>query len=495
MMTEKPKISVAESAKFGIPEALAIFASAEASMAERRSALSILIGEKFLPKQADDPGVTAGRTHLLRLTQQAEAPQEQLQAIAECVRLCQVVKRWAADVVTDLQPAFTQELPPMNGLTEADDRLNLARACSVMSAAWLPAWLARAIAEEETGEKPRAELLAALLSRSASLSEAMQWLLTAFVTLEPLTESPGDTVARRLTRTLVVWREALRESELDGGQGLGVGLHELLALPLSNVGKPQVEKVQLDLCQEALLAVHDSVRTRISLAADPDVYKVVSYCKRLCGGRSWPKTLEKTVQRLVGDVSEALLLLGRQGQRDQALLMQLQVLTNTTDQARRVAQRLAEQHPELPEPVRDWLIYGRIRQIVTASASAEDAANSNADETLGLSLYAARQLRKVRDSLSAPLKEMLDIYEPTLLPATQDLLDRVQALVVLVNQAASLRRLELYGTPGEEVEVSPKFFDVIGKVPRQRMTVRQPAVVRLKSDQTVGEVVVRGLVE
>jgi hypothetical protein len=64
-----------------------------------------------------------------------------------------------------------------------------------------------------------------------------------------------------------------------------------------------------------------------------------------------------------------------------------------------------------------------------------------------------------------------------------------------VEQAAGLRGLELYGTPGEEIEMSTKFFTIVGGAPRQRMLVKQPAIVRKRTDGGVGDVVTKGLVE
>ncbi|WP_265299061.1 hypothetical protein [Verminephrobacter eiseniae] len=80
-------------------------------------------------------------------------------------------------------------------------------------------------------------------------------------------------------------------------------------------------------------------------------------------------------------------------------------------------------------------------------------------------------------------------------PAARDLLNRVQALAVQVEQAASLRALDLYGIPGEEIEMSPKFFTIVGSSPRQRMLVKQPAIVRKRPDGSVGDVVAKGIVE
>jgi len=477
-------------------ESLSAFANAATPPAERRAALTALITAKVLPKQADDPAVTDGRAHLLAQVFALDAaPEHRLLSIAECIRLGQVVKRWAPEIAEQLRPAFAEELPSMQLLNEADDRLNLARACALMSSAWLPAYLARAIAEEETGEKARGEVVAALLARSPDLATALRQLASAFQALRPNTEEPGETVARRLARTLVTLRNSLLEVELDAGDEPGKALHELLALPLSTLGKPQNEKVQIDLVREALLTVHDIVRTRISVVADPQMYSVVAYCRRLLGSTSWPKDLTSPLERLITDVSEALILLGRQGQCDQTLLGQLDVLCSHPERARALARDLAKKHPELPEDVRDWLERGRVRATRQASESAIEAAASNADESIGLALQAARRARAMRDNLHDPLLANLEIYEPTMAPAARDLLDRVQTLAVQVEQAASLRALDLYGIPGEEIEMSPKFFTAVGGAPKQRMLVKQPAIVRKRHDGSVGDVVAKGIVE
>lgn len=483
------------SASLSVDQALALFAAPEAEVEERRDALTALIGAKVIPKQADDPRALQGRDMLIAQATGAPDPAAQLLAIAESIRLGQVVKRWAADIRRLLEPAFARELPAMSLLSEADDRLNLARACAQMSAAWLTDYLARSIAEEETGEKARGELLAALLARVTTLADAARRLAAAFRQLRPETESPGDTVARRLTRTLAALRSALMESELEAGEGLGKALHEMVALPISAVGRPQEDKVQIELSREALLTVHDILRTRISVIADPDMYRVVVYCRKFFGGGAWPTGLKKPLDRLTADVTEALLLLGRQGQCDQALLGQLDTLCNFPERARVVARKLAAAHPELPEQVRDWLEHGRIRVLQQASEVAAETAAGNADESVGLVLQVARQASELADSLRKPLLSSLELYEPNLAPAASELLDRVKVLGVQAEQAAGLRRLDLYGTSGEEIEMSTKYFDLVGGAPRQKMIVRQPAVVRRRPDGSIGDVVTKGLVE
>lgn len=477
-------------------DALQVFANATTPAVERRAALSALITAKVLPKEADALEVAQGRAHLLAQVFALDAePHHRLLAIAESIRLGQVVKRWAPEIAEQLRPAFSQPLPAAHLLEEADDRLNLARACALMAADWLPAYVAQAIAEEETGEKARAELMATLLAQPLHLARALRHLVEAFQALRPTTEAPGDTVAKRLTRTLNALRSTLVEVELEAGNEPGQALYEMLALPLSELGKPQSEKVQVDLTREALLTVHDMVRTRISVVADPQMYSVVAYCRRFFGRAAWPVDVKAPLERLITDVCEALILLGRQGQCDHTLLAQLDVLCGSSERARGLARNLAVKHPELPENVRDWLEHGRIRVLHQASETAIEAAAGNADESIGLALQAARRARVTRDNLYGPLLANLDIYEPTMAPAARELLDRVQTLAVQVEQAAILRALDLYGAPGEEIEMSPKFFTVMGGTPRQRMVVKQPAIVRKRPDGSVGDVVARGIVE
>lgn len=476
-------------------QALTEFADASTTPEARRAALTALITSKFLPKYAGNDLVITGRRLLLERARSEYEPTHRLLAIAESIRLTQVVKRWAAETLEQLRTHIESELPEVQLLIEADDRLNLARACAQIEAPWMAEYLSRAIAAEETGEKARAEMLLGVFAQSGSLSEVMRRLSDSFALLRPVTEAPGDTLARRLTRTLSALRDALLESELEAGDGLGDVLHELIARPLSAVGKPQDERVRIDLSREMLLTVHDIVRTRISVAADASIYSVVSYCRKLCGGASWPDELKKPLERLITDVSEAIILLGKQGLRDQALLAQFEVLTNFPERARALARVLVSRHPELPEDVRDWLEHGRVRPSRQASESAIEAAASNADQSIGLALQLARQVRSLRDSLSDPLLSNLQIYDPVLSPVAQELLDGVRSLTVQVEQAATLRGLDLYGTPGSEVEVSTKFFNVVGVQPRQTMVVKQAAIVRKRSDGSVGDVVTKGLVE
>lgn len=476
-------------------DALAIFSAGHASPEERSDALTTLISAKVLPKQAESDQIRVGRELLLLQASEAVEPGYRLLGIAESVRLAQVVKRWSVELTAQLTPVFRTELPAPSLLSNADDRLNLARACNLIQVDWLPTYMARAIAEEDAGEKARAEWLAALFARVESLTDGFRLLAQAFSALRPATEVPGDTIGRRLSRTLVLLRDVILESEAPAGEDLGPAVHDLVSAPFAEAGRPQDEKVKVDLSREVLLTIHDLVRTRISVVADAEMYLSAAYCRKLCGESTWPKELRKPLDKLITDVSEAIVLLGRQGQCHQSLLDQLDVLCDHPERARYVSKELAAKHAELPEDVRDWLIKGRRRVLRAASEAAVESAASNADESIGLALQAARLLHKTSVGLQAPLSATLDIYEPMLAPVAGELFDRLRALTVQLEQAAKLRGISLLGDVGSEIEPSTKYFATVGVGHRPRMKVVQPAVIRLRPDGTPGDVVIKGLVD
>jgi hypothetical protein len=470
------------------------FARAQ-SPESRQIALTALISGKFLPKFADTPEILDGKRLTLSDAVNQETPRLRLLAIAEIMRLGQVVKRWQPEIMAGLEPAFASELPPMSLLDEADDRLNLARALSVLQRDWLADYLATSIVEEEQGEKARTELMAAFLVRCDSLAAAVLKLAERFKTLRPSTDAPANTVARRLTRTLGALRACLTELDIEAGTDIGAALNAVVEGAFSASGRPDDEKAKIELVRETLLALHDIVRTRFSVVADASTYQVVTLCKRLWRSSSWPDELAGALSKLITDVSEALILLGRQGRRDQSLLDQLDVLCKYPERARAISKALAARHIELDESVRKWLSRDPDTDSTLSSHAAKEMAAGNADASIGLALQTMREARAMATGLNEPLLSGLEIYEPNLAGATRALLETVNASAVEMEQVARLRGVGLYGNRGEEVDVAPKFFEVVGATPRSRMMVKQPAIVRIRENGDIRDVILKGLVE
>lgn len=481
--------------KLSPEEYLAQFARPYTSPEDRKAALTALITAKMLPKQADHPAIFSGRQHLLEACRACSEPVTQLISIAELIRLGQVVKRWMPEISKSLQPVLESEIPPLQLLSDADDRLNVARALSQSTSGWIPGYLSRSISEEDTGEKARSELMSALMDHQRTIEEALRLLASDFQRLRVSTETPGDTMARRLARTLVVFRAALADSELDAGEELGKALYGFIALPLSSSGRPQDDKARLDLATQVILTVHDIVRSRISVAADPDIYRVVGYCRQLFETKSWPEGLRKDLDRLVTDVCEALVLLGLQGQCNTTLLEQLEILANHRERARSISRNLSAKHPQLSEDVRYWLENWKKAPGRSISDSLAEQLLGNSDASVGLALQASRSVKASGALLSERLFSNLETFEPSLMPATNSLFNQIKVLAVQIEQLATLRNLDLLGSVGEEIDYMPKFFESLGQATKSRVTVKQPAVVKKRDDQTIGDVVLKGIVE
>jgi len=464
---------------------------------ERQRAFTELVALKALPRQAEDPRFVQGLEYWRAMLTRPEVSEEiRLLAVAELVRAAQSVKvkKWAAWVGKALTPAFEQPLPPCKLLKEADERLNVARACAASPAAWLPAYLAQSVAEEDTGEKARAEFLRALLSRADSLVAAFGLLTDAFLTIRFDTEAPGDSMAKRLVRTLAALRPALLASLVEAGAGAGKQFDDWLRAAMRASGKPKEETTQIDLTREVALTLHDLVRTRFSMATEPETFAVLKQCRAFFSGISWPDDLRETMELLVQDVSEALLILGRQDVPQQALLEQLELVCGIKERAKAVATQLADKHAELPERIRDWLRRGRLVASRSTSEVLQSSLLEANDTAVGLALIESRKLVTAEETLQRIIGTV-EIYDPSLTRPANNYAQQVRDTTAALQEVANRRGISLMGSVGEEVEFSAKFFDPLRAITGPRVLVRRPAIVRATGQQGGLEVVMKGLVE
>lgn len=462
---------------------------------ERQKALSSLMTLKAVPKHADDPRFELGleRWSLL-ISDKAASDEHRLLAIAELIRAGQMVKKLQARIRHAIEPTFASPIPSCSLLKDADDRLNVARACSMMNADWLPIYLAQAIAEEEAGEKARAELMAALMQRVSSVSQALGLMAESFLTVRSETESPGESMAKRLTRTLAAFRSQLLTSLVEAGDDVGKRLDGMIRDALRNSGRPQEEKTQLELTREIVLTLHDLVRTRFSVSTEAETFSALKLCRSFFTGTSWPRDLSNTMELLIQDVSEALVLLGRQDVPNQGLLDQLELVCGVKERARYVANSIADKHTELSERIRDWLKRGRLVNKIAVSDTLETSMLEAVDSSIGLALIEARLL-KGQDDLIQRIAGTLEIYDPSLSSSARSYESKVNSTTSAIIEVAKRRGLELIGSIGDEIDFSPKYFDSLGAVAGRCVIVRRPAIVRSTSQGMPAEVVLKGIVE
>lgn len=462
---------------------------------DRQKALSSLMTLKAVPKHADDPRFELGLARWsLLISDKAASDEHRLLAIAELIRAGQMVKKLQTRIRHTIEPTFASPIPSCSLLKDADDRLNVARACSMMKADWLPIYLAQAIADEEAGEKARAEFMAALMQRVTSVSHALGLMAESFLTVRSETESPGESMAKRLTRTLAAFRSQLLASLVEAGDDVGKRLDRMIRDALRNSGRPKEEKTQLELTREIVLTLHDLVRTRFSVSTEAETFSALKFCRSFFTGTSWPTDLKNAMELLIQDVSEALVMLGRQDVPNQGLLDQLELVCGVKERARYVANSIAVKHTELPERIRDWLRRGRLVNRISSSGTLETTMLEAIDASIGLALIEA-SLLKGQDDLVQRIVSTLEIYDPLVASSARAYEGKVKAATSAFAEVAKRRGIELLGTVGGEIDFSPKYFDSLGAVAGRRVIVRRSAIVRSTSQGMPAEVVLKGMVE
>jgi hypothetical protein len=462
---------------------------------ERVRALSELMTIKAIPKRADDARFGTGLDRWVELANHSDAaPRDRLLAIAELIRATQQLrKQRQPELIKKIQPAFQSMLPPLALLEDAEARLNVARACSAVDAPWLQAYRAVTIANE-TALKPRAEMMEGIVTRAASIADVLDLLMPAFAGIQPETENPADSLAKRLTRTLEVFRTTVLASLLEAGPDVGKRLDAFIRSTLTSTGRPKDEDVQVDLTREVALTLHDLVRSRFSLATEPQTFQALQYCRAFFQGISWPKEVQRETGLLVQDVSEALVMLGRMGVPNQDLLNRLELTCGIKERARAVAAQIADKHTEIDESIRAWLRTGRKVNTIAASDVLQESLLTTVDEALGLALVEARTF-KASSEAEQRLTSSLEIFDPALVGLFKGIVTQSLAMHTAIEDLAKRRGLELVGGIGDEIEFSPKYFDALGALHGTRATVRRPAIVRSSSHGAVGTVVKKGLVE
>jgi hypothetical protein len=462
---------------------------------ERVQVLTELMKEKLIPKHASDPRFNAGLEQWVSLANAgATAPRERLLAIAELVRATQQLKSRQPALLARVDPTFEQPLPPLSLLDDSEARLNVARACSQIDRPWLQAYRASSIAcDGAKVSNARKEMAESLVAHAPSIAAALELLQMHFEAVEPGTESPGDALARRLTSALKDFRGALQKATLDAGAEVGKKLEGLIRSPLANTGRPTEEAVRIDLTREVALTLHDLVRSRFSLATEPQTFDVLQYCRSFFTSVSWPSAVHEETGLLVEDVSEALVLLARMRVPSQDLLRRLELVCGLPERAKAVAAALADKHVEVDEDIRSWLRTGRQVNTIAPSEVLQESLLASMDEALGLALIEAREFQLRSDS-ERRLADSLEIFDAGLLKSFTAFASQSRAMRDAIEDLAKRREIDLFGIVGDEVDFAPKYFDTITPLTGMRVIVRRPAVVR-SGVGGGGMVVKKGLVE
>lgn len=258
--------------------------------------------------------------HLTSLTVYvaAQDDEQRVLALAELGRLHTSIRskgEWvpalAARVLSGGAPASFQ-------YGDGDQRHHAAVAVTASGVPVEPSVLARAVAEEEKGEKARRMWIKALLGR-VPLSEAFEYLALAITETNGMS---GDSRSLRLQRILEALNGQLILTDVQIDEGLCGGFREFIAKAFTKVRRPQEYRTSAVAVEElAKTAIH-LIHFKFRLDTEPEFYQAVAQAERWLPDGGWIRLTgaSASLKQLRRTLLEGLLLLLEQDKPDDRLL-------------------------------------------------------------------------------------------------------------------------------------------------------------------------------
>ncbi len=462
---------------------------------EKYDALRELIAQRKHHAASKDKQFQVGIDSLLATAGDSSVPDlDRLLAVATLGRLASSIKRLRTSIYKTLQSALAENLPDPSLLNEPDDRSYIGNACEQIQPEWGVVYCAQAAIYEETGEQSRVAFLKALLTMKPDLASALAVLNEAALCFGPETEDPGTSTARRLKRITVSLKVALAETMVEPGEDPGKQLALMCKNIFINVAAPNKEESLFEAAEGVATVIHEMVRLRFSLATEASLYSALQVVKFMLSVRVWEGFAVEShpLQMVVQDISEAMLILAKQGIADESLADVLAIASGHKKRAKRKMKQLAKT-PGLPANVKNWLASGK-DEVPVESASGESRQLSDDSRLADLLVDSLRfqALESVGSEQILPEIEMLD---PRLGEGIRRLMQSGVAICDAIQSMARRRRLRVRGNPGDEEEYAPMEHEVIGdSTGIRRVRIIRPVVEQEREDG-VAFVISKGVVE
>lgn len=444
-----------------------------------------------------DDRFKSGLERLLRVASDPLSPEiDRLLAVATLGRIASTIRGIRKNIHKRLPDALKSSLPSPDILDDVDDRAYVGQVCAIALPDWITDYAASAVIIEETGEQARQSFLVALLRSTPDLEVALGILSNHLQGWVPATEAPGNSVSKRLRRILSSLRAAMVASMPEPGVEPGAVLSKMIKSSYLGVEDPIKKDVLFDTAEEVAGVVHEMVRLRFSLATSASTYSALKSIKGFLDNDSWGKFAKKsqTMAMVVLDISEALLILARQGITDSALAEQLVTALGNREITRLHLKELA-QKPGLSNEIKNWLAVGRLDVSQKVFSEGGESQKLSDDTLLADILVDSLRFRSADSVGRQQILPEVEILNPSLGTGINRLLNYGLGLCDAIHSMAKRRGLKVRGNVGDEVDYAPLDHDLVGTAPRgRRVRIIRPVVEKVSEDG-IPFVLRKGLVE
>lgn len=458
--------------------------------------LTILIKQRTLARLAKEEAFGEVLMGIGELISDSESEEDRLKAFTSAARISAVAKTVKPRVEAMLRKSCSGPLPPASLLEDADARLYIATGLKMLDGDWIAKYAAISAVEEESGEKARAEFLAALIDRSVDLATALRHLVEPLSQFAAATENPGDSTARRFRRLVSALRPAMVNNLSPAGPDVARQLKDLVHAVFRNNRVPESADLKEAVAEDLASLIHDLVRTRVQVMADSVLYSAIELPRSWFDAAYWRYFAQQSpaIKLLTQDLTDAVILLGKQGLASDGLARELAKLLGSRDEARSVLRNVGELRADLPSNIRNWLITGRTSGALEGSEATVSSAHGALDSRIATALADSQRLEDAIASISPDATAELGLINPSLAASVGSLASRASVLLKQVLQMAERRNLRIAANRGDIQDYSPVTHTVFdNKQPTPRVRLITPLIERVSAQGA--EVVVKAIVE
>lgn len=468
---------------------------AKGSVQEKYDALRNLIAKRKHHEASKDKQFLSGVDSLLQTAGDTSAPEsERLMSVATLGRLASSVKQLRTTIYRSLESSFAEELPTPSLLTEPDDRSYIGFACEQIKPEWGIDYCAQAAVYEETGEQSRVAFLTALLSMEPDLSSVLEVLGAVFIDFIPSTEDPGTSTAKRIKRLMAALQGAIAKAMPEPGEEPGRKLFHLCQKAFKDVPAPKKEESLYEAADGIASVVHEMVRLRFSLATEATTYSAIKVIKSMLTAHAWEVSAmkSKAMVLVTQDISEAILILAKQGIADVSLAGELTITSGHKKYAKKQMKKLA-QTPGISSNVKNWLAEGKNES--PEDTKAGESQQLSDDSQLADLLVDSMRFNTLENVGREQILPEIEMLDPRLGEGVARLLQSGMAICDAIQSMARRRRLQMRGKPGDEEEYAPIEHEVIGdNIGVRRVRIIRPVVEQVR-ENGVSFVISKGVVE
>lgn len=403
---------------------------------------------------------TAAFDTFLRFLAGALATGSDLEKLAALALACKVgnsVKTVKPRIAALINGLALAEFPPLRRLSDSDERYYAANVWRYSNAAWISEFLIQCIVEEESAEKARRECTDGLVCLSAGVEELLKTLGTRIRFVMFDTESPGDSMGRRVRRIVAALRGSVANSRQPAGESVGSNLRIFLRTAFERTGPPKDISAKVELAREVFTLILHIVRSRYSLALSSETFSPIVTVKDWFSDAEWRNLSEDSVlQEFAESIQAAIELLARTGVVDNGLFGHLVLASGNVDMARKLTAQIVVRNAGLAPDIVAWL---KGQQAKKSTALSSESQMVRIEETIADLILSALSTSEAANAVRTELVPELSLFNSLPHSILDDLLIEFERLMTSVQLLSETRRLKVFGSLNAIEDFSPLQHD------------------------------------